>query len=342
MPDAEILALDHSARGRHKIACQMLAEATELRPNSVTAWHARGVAESAAGRHADAEQSFSTAIALDAEVADVYHVRALARRELRRNDAAVADLNKVLKLNPDSLAAQFDLGLVEFERGNLAAAETAVTAAIDGGYPETRCDLFRSRVRRKAGDTVCAGCRLARRIDPRTANRERLVGPNCGPTPCRCENRRCKTANAAASDTQIRPDLAGQGSHRRRDAGRLGRCRAAMEEVIRRAPEDAAAYASRGVSAARAGDYAAARADANKALALSDRPDVVYQVAGILALTAQERPADRERALFLLQRAVHHDYGADLVDRDPELTSVRNLPEVRAALKTGQKQAVGG
>jgi hypothetical protein len=70
---------------------------------------------------------------------------------------------------------------------------------------------------------------------------------------------------------------------------------------------------------------------------LDGRPSVIYAVAGIYALTAQDRPADRDRALFLLSQAVHRGYGLEMIESDPELATLRALPEVRR-LVAGAKQ----
>jgi Flp pilus assembly protein TadD len=115
---------------------------------------------------------------------------------------------------------------------------------------------------------------------------------------------------------------------------------AALTEAIRLEPDAAVNYAGRGVVLARQGDFHAARADADKALELSDEPNVVYQVAGIYALTAKDMPTDRDRALFLLNRAVHHGYGLELIDSDPELAGVRSLPEVKNLVSEAKKMSI--
>src|SRR5262249_20807559 len=112
---------------------------------------------------------------------------------------------------------------------------------------------------------------------------------------------------------------------------------AVLDTAVTRHPESALAYAGRGVLRARAGDYAGAKADAERALGLDCRPLVVYQVAGIYALSAKLSPADRDRAVDLLGRALHHEFGLELVGGDPDLELIRTLPEVQKLLAAARK-----
>ena len=86
-------------------------------------------------------------------------------------------------------------------------------------------------------------------------------------------------------------------------AERLGDTQAAvavMNELVRLAPDNAKTLASRGVLLGRLSQRAAALADAEAALAISQEPDTLYQVSGIYALTSQCERSDAQRAMVLL------------------------------------------
>ena len=51
--------------------------------------------------------------------------------------------------------------------------------------------------------------------------------------------------------------------------------------------------------------------------------------AGIFALTSETVPKDRAEALRLLGSCFRSGYGLDLIDRDPDLDSIRDRPEFR-------------
>lgn len=106
----------------------------------------------------------------------------------------------------------------------------------------------------------------------------------------------------------------------------------ALDRLLEINPDSAKDYAGRGVIHARQQHTDLARKDAVTALKHSNGPDVVYQVAGIYALLGRQTPADREQAIFLLTEALHRGHGLQHIDRDADLASIRDLPEVRKVI----------
>src|SRR4029077_20072651 len=101
------------------------------------------------------------------------------------------------------------------------------------------------------------------------------------------------------------------------------------------------AMAARGVYHARLGRREPALADARAALAQSDQPGTIYQVAGIYALTSRQDRADRREALRLLAIALRKDPSwLRVVPVDHGLDPTRDETEyqqLRRALRVGSQ-----
>jgi tetratricopeptide (TPR) repeat protein len=113
-------------------------------------------------------------------------------------------------------------------------------------------------------------------------------------------------------------------------AERLGQTRPAIEvldRLLEMYPDQVAARAGRGVLLARLGERDRALQDAEVCLAGDARPETLYQIAGIYAQTSQLQPEDRWDALRYLGLALRKGHGLDLIDRDPDLDPLRELPE---------------
>ena len=120
-------------------------------------------------------------------------------------------------------------------------------------------------------------------------------------------------------------------------AEKLGRTEEAIRALslaLRYHPDYVDAMAARGVYHARLGHREPALADARAALAQSDQPGTIYQVAGIYALTSKQEPADRREALRLLAIALRKDPSwLRVVPIDHELDPIRDEPEFRELLR---------
>jgi tetratricopeptide (TPR) repeat protein len=122
-------------------------------------------------------------------------------------------------------------------------------------------------------------------------------------------------------------------------AERLGRTDDAVEalgRVIRLAPERGQPRAGRGVLLARLGRRDEALRDVREAERLDPRPEVLYQAAGVYALTSEKVPADRREAFRLLGAALRRGHGVDLLEIDPDLRPIRGQPEYRRLLEAAR------
>jgi len=111
---------------------------------------------------------------------------------------------------------------------------------------------------------------------------------------------------------------------------------ASLDRAIRLAPERGQARAGRGVLLARLGRREEALCEAREAERLDPRPEVLYQAAGVYALTGQKNPADRREAYRLLAAALRQGYGFDLIGIDPDLQPIRGQPEYRRLLEAAR------
>jgi Flp pilus assembly protein TadD len=119
-------------------------------------------------------------------------------------------------------------------------------------------------------------------------------------------------------------------------ADRLGRPADALppaDKAVELAPHVPSGWAGRAVIRGRVGDRAGAREDADRALQLSDDPQVLVWAACAYAVISPDNPADADRAAELLRQAVK----AGFKDRtklraDPDLVNLRHRPDLRPLL----------
>lgn len=91
---------------------------------------------------------------------------------------------------------------------------------------------------------------------------------------------------------------------------------------------------------ARLGRRDEAHREAQTALTLSADPVVVYVVACAYARTAAAHPDDRPQALGYLRQALRSGYrDFRTIDSDPDLESIRDLPEFQDAVLAARKLA---
>src|SRR5262249_33113651 len=75
---------------------------------------------------------------------------------------------------------------------------------------------------------------------------------------------------------------------------------------------------------------------AREALAVDESPAVLYQVAGIYALTSRDHPDDSRRACQLLAAALRQGYGYDLLKSDRDLDRIRDDPQFGQLLEAAR------
>lgn len=105
---------------------------------------------------------------------------------------------------------------------------------------------------------------------------------------------------------------------------------AALDRAVEHYPDLVPVRAGRAVHRARAGQRAAAHADAAEALTRDASAPNLYQVGCVYALTAKTHPADRFKAVELIAAALRAGFGADLLATDADLDPIRGTAEFKA------------
>jgi tetratricopeptide (TPR) repeat protein len=103
-------------------ALPWLRRAAALDPASAETWRTLAVTEAAAGRDADALATLDRAVARLPDAPELRFARALALVPLGRADEVIAELRRVLELDPRHGRAAYDLGLALHQRGDPSAA----------------------------------------------------------------------------------------------------------------------------------------------------------------------------------------------------------------------------
>src|SRR5262249_33321446 len=124
-----------------------LEEALLRDPRDFWGWYLRGNCHDLLQQNPEAITCYAACVALNPECYEAFFNRGLAYARERRWKEACADFARAGELRPELPEPRFQRALAEKERGDLAAAEEELTAALDLGLPETRAYFFRADVR---------------------------------------------------------------------------------------------------------------------------------------------------------------------------------------------------
>ena len=214
-------------------------------------------------------------------------------------------------------------------QGKLKEAEADFTAALERGSPALQIHLLRGAARAKLGDAegAAADREAAAGFVPQTES-DFLV---------RGYVRMAKEPKEALGDYReaeaINPrSLVALQNQAHVLADKLNDLPAALEAATRATelyPEFAPARVGRAVVLARLSKRAEAIAEAEKALLLSDDPEVTYQAACVYALTSKSHADDGKQALDLLKRAFREGFSDVTMFRsDADLGELRSKAEL--------------
>ncbi|MFO0954332.1 MAG: tetratricopeptide repeat protein [Isosphaeraceae bacterium] len=260
------------------------------------------------GQGVSAEESYTRAIEADGHDAYAYFSRAQFRLKLNKPDLALNDLARADELGYHPARVHFLRAHVYEAQGDAKSARSERLAGLT--------------IEPEDGDGwVQRGIALARLGEPKSAVAAFDRALTFDPAD------RTALWNKAAV-------LAGS-PHHLEDAVRV------LDTVVRLNPNDLEALASRGVLLARLGRRGPAHDDARAVLSRDPNPPLVYQTAGVFALTSRLVDDDRREAFALLKRAFDRGAGLTDVDRDSDLDPLRGDPEF-ARLVSGARARVSG
>jgi hypothetical protein len=118
--------------------------------------------------------------------------------------------------------------------------------------------------------------------------------------------------------------------------GQTAKAIEALGNALEVAPDSLPTRAGRAVLLARTGDRTAAHHDADHCLGLGPGPDIVYQLAGVYALTSKAHAEDARMAYRLLADALRQGYGFEHLETDPDLNPLRETEEFKKVVATAR------
>ncbi len=214
--------------------------ALNIAPDDPVIYDNRGTALESMGRHEEAIVDFSRAIVLDPQDTSAYSNRATVYRATKRMGLAIADLTEVIRADPSDGLAYYDLGTAH---------------ELSGEFDKARAD-YREAVRRLPSYAPASAAlgRLDSKDDPQLALAEFGAAIRLDPKSPALRARALLYLSLAQPERAL-PDL---------------------DRVIANDASDAIAWANRGVTKAKLGDFAGAIADCTRAMELS--PTVANRV----------------------------------------------------------------
>jgi serine/threonine protein kinase/Flp pilus assembly protein TadD len=343
-----LLACAYAAEGRHRKALPLWQQASLQDPQNVWTWYGLGHCYDHLDQPAQAAACYSACVALNPAFHGWYFRRGLAHLKQGQSRLACADFDQAVRLRPDHGEAYVNRALARLNDDRAAGAIEDVTRALELGVPAARVYLIRARAREQVGDRAGAERDRADALRAEPADEAGWVARGVALVPTAPADALAAFDRALEGNPRSLPALESKAHVL---AERLGRAEEAVQVLDRAVilyPEDGPARAARGVLLARLGKREAALRDAQEALAADDSPAVLYQVAGIYALTSRYSPDDRRRAFPLLAAALRQGFGYDLIGTDRDLDGVRDDPQFQQlmgaarALQRSQPQAPPG
>jgi serine/threonine protein kinase/tetratricopeptide (TPR) repeat protein len=308
-------------------ATTLLEDAARQSPDQFTIWLDLGICYDQQARYSDAAACYGTCIALAPKLPPLYLLRGIAQLRLERFAAAEADFSRAIDLNGEFADAYLHRALARAELRRFPPAIDDATRALARGSPPVRTCLVRARLFEMNGAPAQAqsdrdealrqqplgeACYLARGFvrlaaDPRGSLLDFDAALRCQP----------RSLPALQTKAHIWADLLQEP----RQALTI------LDELVKQYPAHAPAWSGRGIVRARLNDLEGARRDAHQARTCGRQPAILYQVAGIYALTSRQQPEDQRIALRLLDEALWQGFGLATLERDHDLDPLRDLPE---------------
>ncbi|WP_075791151.1 serine/threonine-protein kinase [Massilia putida] len=311
-------------------------QALRLNDQLALAYVARAAVREGQGRFDDAIAACDRALRLDPANDFAWYIKAETLRRARRYPEARTTLIEASKRFPREHVFLDELGSVEYEQGNDAAAERLFrrSIALEPDAVMAYTNLAATLLRENRADEAARVLQQGLQLRPNTylyvnlGNVLFLRGDYLGA--------------ADAFKNAVSPDHGDPGSYLNWAnlgdtllwiPGRLPEARQAYEKARRllaprleRAPHDVLLVSRMGLYSARAGDTPRALELAARAVALSpDSADVLFR-AGL----SYELLGKRKLALDAIARALHLGYPRKYVEAEPDLVALRRDPNYHA------------
>jgi serine/threonine protein kinase/tetratricopeptide (TPR) repeat protein len=331
-----LAAIERMAGGDYSAAGALLRDARRLDPQDAAICYALGLCYAQQGDYHRAANALDASLALWPDFYASHYQRARAHNELREHAEAVEEFSTAIRLRPDFLDAYVDRALARLALEDYNGAEADLTHALRAGTPVTRVYFIRAEVRRRAGDLrgERADCLEGLRREP--CDEVSWVARGLARQGADPKGALADFDRALEVNPHYLPALEDRAAVLAERLGQTADAVASLDRAIRLAPQRGLPRAGRGVLLARLGRRDEALRDARDAERLDPRPEVLYQAAGIYALTSRTNPADCRDAFRLLAAALRQGYGFDLIENDPDLRPIQRQPEYRHLLEAAR------
>ena len=323
--------------GHIQEAIELLEVACQKSGQDFSIWFDLAMAQARTGNWHQAETCLTACIALRNNVELAYFARGQARHELDQYAGAIADFSHFLTVRPQHPVVLLHRAISYKAAGQYQLAITDLDQIVESGHGGPQTFMIRSRVHAQLGNSLEARQDQARALNaaPKTELDWLVLG---------VERMRGEPKLAAKDFEQAlrlnprsyaaRLNLAYLLSEK---LDRVGEALTQLNQLIQDYPDDADAFAGRGILLARQGRFEAARSDARRVLQLRPRPRAILQTAGIFAMAAKSDPHLKERAIQLVREALRSDVElARPASRDDDLKNVwdsQNFQELCSAAK---------
>lgn len=316
--------------------CLLERLATET-PQDYFVWLLLGACHDGMREAVHAEACYSACIALWPDNHLGYRFRASARIRSQRYEAAIEDLNKTLTLRPSSKAAFGNRATANIGLGRYEDALRDLSQSIKLGRGDASVYFLRARVNRMLE-------RYAQSEVDLEAAMQRQPGSAQGWV-LRALAHRYSDPETALRELeralQIQPRSIKALQNKAALLSKLGRNEeavAVLTRMIEIAPTNAAAYLARGLLKAKQGNREAALSDGLEGLRQDDSPTSHYQMARIhAAISLAAYDEDSSQAAEHIRIAVGKSPGVAVVmEADPDLAAILDLPEVRSVILTAK------
>jgi serine/threonine protein kinase/tetratricopeptide (TPR) repeat protein len=334
--DHYLAAVEQMAHGDYGSARDLLRRARRLDPQDPYTYYALGLCHAQLGDYHRAADALDASLALWPDFFASHYQRARAHNELREHAEAVEEFGEAIRLRPDYLNAYVDRALARLALGEYNAAEADLTHALEAGTPATRVYFIRAEVRRLAGDIPGADADRAEGLRREPCDEVSWVARGLARMDADPKGALADFDRALEVNPHYLPAVEDRAAVLAERLGRTDDAIEALGRAINLAPERGQARAGRGVLLARLGRRDEALRDAREAERLDPRPEVLYQAAGVYALTSEKNPADRREAFRLLGAALRQGHGFNLLEIDPDLRPIRGQPEYRRLLEAAR------
>ncbi len=329
--DRYLLATTLAAAGEYRKALPIAMEATRQEPQNFWAWFILGKCQEMVEQYAESSASYGTCIALRPDFGYSWCNRGLI--QFKRDDLpqALADFDRAITLQPDWYEPVLNRGIAELSRGGFDSAIKDLSRAVELGAPETRIFFLRAVARERSGDLD--GAKRDREEGLRKEPKDEPSWVSRGFARIEAEPEQALQDFAKALELNPRslPALQNR-AHILAQLGRTDEAIRSLDSAVALYPDYVPARSGRGVLLAIQGRRAPAILDAKESLWRDTSPPILYQSAGIYAMTSKQAPEDQVEAFRLLSTALRRGFGFEELSADRELDPIRDRPEFRELL----------